>query len=163
MLKDFDLPGTDAPTEESEKTHEFKLAGQRFICNGEVPAGLLLDLASSGASKLPATTNDEEAVEAGGGTIQAFLGFFHGALKPESYERFEQVIRDPKIVVPMAVLSEIASWLAEVYSERPTGESSTSTPGNRSSGGGSTEASLPQVVTYERSPQGAPAMSSSGG
>ena len=151
---EFDLPGTDAPTADTEEVIEFKLAGQIFQCRPEVPAGLLLDLASAGTK-----SNGSQSA-----TIEALLGFFRGALLEESYARFEAAIRDPKIVVPMSKISDIAGWLAEVYSDdRPTGGNSVSTSGSPSSGVGSTEVPSPGVLMYSRSEPTEPSTPSNGG
>ena len=162
-FKEFDLPGTNAPTDPNAgEPLEFKLSGQIFTCHNEVPAGLLLDLASAGsrASRRRRVAEDDEA---GGLTVEALMSFFEGALEPESYSRFSEVIRSPEIIVPMGTISDIASWLAEEYSDRPTGGNSSDTSNSRSSGGESTGVPSPGAVTYARSLPPASSTTSNGG
>lgn len=129
--------------------NRFKLLGQEYHCRPEVPAGILLDLAGAGGQNAD--------------SIPALMNFFEAAIVPEDFERFQKAIRDPKTVVPIGTLTEIVNWLAEIYSDRPTGGNSSASSATQSSGVGSTEVPSPEVVTYVRSPEAAPAPTSNGG
>lgn len=57
------------------------------------------------------------------------IGFLEGCLTDVDVDEFRHVIHDKDTVVPLAMLGDIAEWLAEVYAGRPTTPSSASVIG----------------------------------
>lgn len=49
--------------------------------------------------------------------------FFHAVLLPESWTRFDALLRDPDRLVPNETLGAVMNWLVEEYGSRPTGPS----------------------------------------
>lgn len=90
----------------------FDLGGETFTCYPEVQGKTILDIMRTAA------VSDEDAR----GLLMAvsMTDFFEKVMPPEEYERFSQLMEDPKRIVPMDTLSEIMSWLIEEYTERPT-------------------------------------------
>lgn len=52
----------------------------------------------------------------------AIYDFFYGALLPEDVKAFREVLEAPDIYVHSTVLSDLALWLYEKYTERPTNQ-----------------------------------------
>jgi len=92
----------------------FELDGEWFDCLPELPAGFGLDLVKVGP---------QQAVE-----------FFDVVLTDESAERFAVLIRNREHPIGQATVDAIAQWLVEVYTGRPTGESSDSSSGPKANG-----------------------------
>lgn len=91
---------------EEQSPLTFDLEGQTFEARPAIPGAVLLDLV--------AVAGDEGA--AGAGSI---ISFFEKALVPESYERFDVLIKDPEVLIGIETLVEILSWLIEEYTSRP--------------------------------------------
>lgn len=87
------VPGTDDDWEDEE---------QEFTLPGRVPGGVIADLFM------------------GGGGIEAMLRFLDGLLPPEDKERFQALVHDHDVAVPAAMITEVAFWLVDVYTDRPT-------------------------------------------
>ena len=96
----------------------FKLYDEKFDCYPAVQGKVLLELVRK--------AGDESDPAAAADVIDSFFGI---ALLPESFEKFNELLRDPKRIVTVETLSEIAAWLVSEYSERPTKESSDSSSG----------------------------------
>lgn len=75
---------------------------QEFTLPGRVPGGVIADLFM------------------GGGGIEAMLRFLDGLLPPEGKERFQALVHDHDVAVPAAMITEVAFWLVDVYTDRPT-------------------------------------------
>lgn len=86
----------------------FTLDGETFTARGSVQGATLLKFVKE------ADSGD------GGRAASSLLGFFKIVLEPESYTRFEAVTEDPDKVITIEQLTEIAGWLMEVYTDRPT-------------------------------------------
>lgn len=86
----------------------FKVYDEEFTCRPSLPGRTLLRLVSTGSSEDPS-----EIAE----TIETF---FEVCLVEESKERFNALLEDPDKVVPVDTLADIAAWLVEEYSGRPT-------------------------------------------
>jgi hypothetical protein len=109
----------------------FDVAGQTFICRPQIATGVVLRL-----GEIAGRSDDERR---GGEVIKALRDFFQAALFPPDYARFNKMLDDPEIAIPLSTLNEIAGWLAEEYTgDRPTGQPSPPTLPPGSSGGGST-------------------------
>lgn len=92
----------------------FKLHGEEFDCWPNLQGHVLLALAA----------NSEET--SGAAAVQTINEFMDSALKPESLERFKNLLKDPERIVSVETLADITSWLVEEYTARPTKESSDS-------------------------------------
>lgn len=103
------VPGTDDEWVEEE---------QEFTLPGRVPGGVIADLFL------------------GGGGIEAMLRFLDGLLPPEGKERFNALVHDHDVAVPAPTITEVAFWLVDVYTERPTKPRKPSTGGSRGNGTG---------------------------
>ena len=87
----------------------FKLYDEEFHCWPNLQGSVLLELA--------ANTSENNAA-----TVRTMTDFFEAALKPESLERFNALLKDNEKIVSIETLADITSWLVEEYSERPTQE-----------------------------------------
>jgi hypothetical protein len=104
-FKDFGTGG-----EVSSEPISFKLHGQDFECHPNLQGRALLELAANSSE------------EDGAAAAKTINDFFSAALKPESYTRFEVLLKDPNTIVTVETLGEITAWLVEEYSARPTQE-----------------------------------------
>lgn len=86
----------------------FDLFDEEFECRPEIQGATLLTYSKRFSS------DDLGEVNA------AFLDFFQSALKKESYERFEAICNSEDKIVKVETLGEIAEWLIEEYTDRPT-------------------------------------------
>jgi len=86
----------------------FKLDGETFICRSALPGAALLDFVS-----------DADSGE-GGRASESIVRFFKLAMDDTEHQRFQAFITRSTRVIPIDTLAEIAAWLVEVYSERPT-------------------------------------------
>lgn len=94
-------------SEETEPV-EFDLYEETFHCRPELQGSTLL------------TYSKRFSSENAGEVNAAFLDFFQSALKAESYERFKNLIESEDKIVKIEKLGEIAEWLIEEYTDRPT-------------------------------------------
>lgn len=130
--RDFTL----TPTEKDPPT--FSVAGREFKCLVQPPAGVLTDLV--------ATADKSDAAK-----VSGLVEFIGGCLAEADAEQFELVIHDKDTIVPIDTLNDIAQWLIEEYTGRPTTPSSTSQPGSTptaatSGDGAPSPASGPQAL-----------------
>lgn len=95
----------------------FSIADREFKCLPEPPAGVLTDFL--------ATAHGDVAVK-----LSGLVGFISGCLSDAEAEAFELLLHDKDTVVPLATLGDIAQWLAEVFTGRPTTPSSSSPAGS---------------------------------
>lgn len=65
----------------------------------------------------------EANAEDGARATQALLDIFQRVMNDSEYERFMELCNDPNTIVPVDVLSDIISFLIEVYTDRPTKQS----------------------------------------
>lgn len=111
-FKDFGSGG-DVPKEPVV----FKLYNEEFSCRPALQGKTLLDMV--------ANSNSDD----GGEMARIVEMFFEQALTPESYERFEALLKDPDRIVTVETLGEISAWLVEQYTARPTQEPEGSSTG----------------------------------
>lgn len=102
-----------SPVEDLEPL-SFTLFDEEFQCRPQLQGATLLTYSKRLASESMAEVN------------QAFLDFFESALKKESYSRFKDIIESEDKIVNIETLGEIAEWLIEEYTDRPTQESKVS-------------------------------------
>jgi hypothetical protein len=109
-------------------------------------AGVILSM----AEKLN-SSSDSDDDESGIESVRAIRRFFKSALIPQDLKPFNDLLEDDDVAIPLETLTEIVSWLSEVYTARPTGKTSGSTSQATSAGSNSTDGASPEVLTYSRS------------
>lgn len=107
----------------------FALNGEDFTCRPAMAGAVLLDFVRRADT------------QAGGAAADAVIQFLEDALEEGDRERFMGMIRDPEVIVEIDTLAEIAAWLIEQYTERPTKPRPRSAGGRSSLGRGSTDTS----------------------
>jgi hypothetical protein len=107
----------------------FSLNGEEFQCRPALPGAMLLDFVRKADA------------ESGGAAAEAIIQFMEEALEEPDQERFTAMIRDPDIIVEVETLGEIAGWIVEQYTSRPTKPRSRSAAGRKKIGSGSTDTS----------------------
>lgn len=105
--KDFGAP---VLPEEMEPV-SFKLYDHEFQCYKQINGIALLRFVKE--------ANSEDGARA----TQALLDIFQRVMNDSEYERFVALCEDPDTIVPVDVLSDIISFLIEVYTDRPTKQS----------------------------------------
>lgn len=98
-------------TVEEVEALEFTLFDEQFQCRPQLQGATLLTYSKRFASE------DLGEVNA------AFLEFFESALKKDAYTRFKSLIESEDKIVRIETLGEIAEWLIEEYTDRPTDQS----------------------------------------
>lgn len=88
------------------------------------------------APHLPAGPHGQyfEGILRGGWLPNELIAFISGVLIEEDRGRFDQLVNDHEVLVDSALLSEIAWWLFEEYTGRPTKRPSSSDRGPQSTG-----------------------------
>ena len=104
----------------------FAVDGEEFECVAAVQGAAILDFVADAGSG--------DGSRAG----QALVKFLRDVVIEDDKERFEQLINDPKRIVPIETIGEICGWLIEQYSERPQTAPTPSSAGSKRSGRGST-------------------------
>jgi hypothetical protein len=105
----------------------FKLGGYTFTCLAQAPIGAALDLARAPEPD-PLDPNADVTVLA----CNAIDTFVQRLLaSPRDVKRWQKVLRDRKNPVSSEDLVELAFWLAEEYTARPTQPSADSSAGRR--------------------------------
>ena len=92
----------------------FDLYGKTFQCYKQINGIALLRFVK------------EANAEDGARATQALLDIFHRVMNDDEYARFEELCQDPDTIVPVETLSDIISFLIEVYTDRPTEQSEAS-------------------------------------
>lgn len=119
----------------------FTVDGEVFHCRPSVPTGLLFRFAARSSGKNMA------------GTVEMLDEFLQSALYPDDYERFVDRLNDDERPFPMNMLTDIVDYLSSEYAggrERPTGQPSSGTPANPSTGDDLTDGASPAALTYSR-------------
>jgi hypothetical protein len=107
----------------------FALNGEEFACRQAMSGAILLDFVRRADSN------------SGGMAAEAIIEFLGNAMDGDDADRFEALIKDPDRIVQVETLGEIAGWLVEQYTARPTRPRSRSASGRSSGGPSSTEPS----------------------
>lgn len=107
----------------------FSLNGEDFQCRPALPGAQLLDFVRRADA------------ESGGAAAEAIVEFLEDSLEEADRERFTTMIRDPDVIVEVETLGEIAGWIVEQYTNRPTKPRSRSVAGRTKTGRGSTDTS----------------------
>lgn len=105
-LSDVDRDG------QTVKERVGKRVTDSFLAHPEVSGGVTLQIDLMGGLKFGQGRNARGA--------DALLDFYEAALLPEDWARFKEIIDSKDCHVHSSILSEIAVWLYEQYSQRPT-------------------------------------------
>lgn len=89
--------------------------------------------------------------QGGAESAVAVLDFLQAVVLPEDWETFDRVASDPRSGVGPEQLGEIAGWISEIYTGRPTEQSSPSSAGSQPSGPGLMVVQPSSGSTYEAS------------
>jgi hypothetical protein len=125
-------------TSQAGELIEFEVDDEVFHSRPKIPAGILMRFATAG--------KDSE----GENIILVVRDFFKAALIKGDRERFFALLDDPDRFIDIELLVEIASYLAEKVSGRPTGQPSSSTSLETKPGGNSMDGHGSEVTTYSR-------------
>lgn len=106
---------------------EFQLNDQTFTCKPALQGAVLLEFVSHADS------------ESGGAQAGALYGLFEDCMEPKEYERFRAYLNQPDLIIEMTTIGDIASWLVEEYTARPTQQPENSASGLQNPGPMSTE------------------------
>lgn len=120
-LNDFTLEGVGQLTQQPWS--------ETFRCLPNAPGTALDDLARS-----VGTDTKGQAVY----NQVSLLRFFRAVMHPDDVDRFDELVSDKDRCVTIEALGDVLFWLGEVYTDRPTVPSSSSSPG--ASNGGPTSA-----------------------
>jgi hypothetical protein len=107
----------------------FALNGEEFVCRPAMSGASLLDFVRRADS------------EHGGMAAEAIVDFLHNSLDGDDADRFDALVKDPDRIVQVETLGDIAGWLVEQYTARPTKARSRSASGRSNGGRTSTDTS----------------------
>jgi hypothetical protein len=107
----------------------FALNGDDFSCRPALAGAVLLDFVRRADS------------DSGGVAAEAIIQFLEDSLEDADRDRFVAMIRSDDVIVEMDVLGDIAGWLIEQYTTRPTKPRTRPANGRSSIGRGSTDIS----------------------
>ena len=137
------MPRKSFRTSSRTEVIEFDIDGEVFHCHAQMAAGIMMNFADL-------TSGDADSPVTGQKMIGAVRDFFRSALVDKDRERFFDLLNAPDRYVDLATLIEIATWLGQEYTSRPTGSPSASTSRETESGDGSTDGALPMGTTFTR-------------
>lgn len=100
----------------------FTLNGEKFTCVPAIQGSVILEFVANADG------------DSGGSAAKALYKFFEDCMEPEEYQRFDALLRNPKVIIDMSLIGEIASWLVEEYTNRPTKQPESSSSGLTTSG-----------------------------
>lgn len=126
----------------SEEVVKFDINGQEFNCVSRLAAGVIMRFGEIMGS-------DDESTP-GGVLITAMKDFFRAVIDPAQIDEFFALLDDPDIAIPVDTLAEIAGWLSEQYTSRPTGSPSSDTSPPKTTGPTSTDGPKQGRTTYSR-------------
>ena len=107
----------------------FALNGEEFTCRPAMSGASLLDFVRRADS------------DSGGMAAEAIVDFLSMSMEEDDAARFDAMIKDPDQIVEVETLGEIAGWLVEQYTARPTKARSRSASGRSNGGRTSTDTS----------------------
>lgn len=96
-------PDDDHPVAWEERQSD----SDTFRCVATAPGQSMIDLVAADA-------------EGGGKSALALTAFLQAVITDEDWPRFDALIRDKDVQVPIDTLGAIVTWLSEEYSGRPT-------------------------------------------
>jgi hypothetical protein len=106
----------------------FSLVGENFEVAPAVQGHVLLNFVANASG------------DDGGAAAQALDQFFMKIMNSEEFARFKEHLDNPRVIIDMEKLGEIAGWLVEEYTTRPTRPPTSSADGESTTGTTSTVA-----------------------
>ncbi len=106
---------------------EFELNGEKYLCKSAVQGAVLLEFVANADS------------ESGGAAAGALYGFLEDCMPASEYKRLRDYLKRDDVIIDMALIGEIVTWLVQEFTSRPTQQSAPSEPGQWSPGPTSTE------------------------
>jgi hypothetical protein len=86
---------------------KFEIAGQEFECRPALQGfELLMFIAES--------SDDSTS------SVESMVGLFKRVMAKKEYDRFEKLLTGKDVIIPISTLTDIAAWLIEEYTKRPT-------------------------------------------
>lgn len=122
--RDFDAERAKRPA----RVVRFTLGGQKFEGRATLRIGLLREI-----RKLTGSASNEKLIESVLGEADA--------------QRWRDLLDDPDTDIEASDIADVAMWIFEVASDRPTGSPSDSSAGPNTAGDGSTAPSLVTAST----------------
>lgn len=119
----------------------------RFNCEDDIPGGVIFAFTEVISSNDEDDGDDPKVV---GGVLQGVRDLFDAAIVPEQHAQFWALTKAKKHGISLSMMMDIAMWLAQEYSSRPTGPTSAAGQSARQSGSGSTDGAYPTVTTYSK-------------
>lgn len=108
----------------------FDIDGRDFVCVSRMSGAAALEFAASG--------------DDGQRAADAILRFLRNAVCAEQRAAFNALLDDPDVGIPIETLNEIAEFLVEAYTARPTVPPSAPSDGSRRNG--ATTEAVPSVT-----------------
>lgn len=87
----------------------FELNDQQFECHPAIQGAVFIEFIQA--------TEGEDSSTAG-----ALYSFLQDAMPKEEYERLQEVLHGPDVIIDLEVIAEIVKYLVEEYGSRPTQE-----------------------------------------
>lgn len=130
----------DLPVGDGDDVVEFK-------CENEIPSGVIFAFTETKDSVDPDAKASDES-----DALASVLDLFRAAIIDGQVDQFMTLIRTKEKGqgIPASMLMDIATWLGEQYSARPTGQSSAAGQSAKPSGPPSTDGVLHAVTTYSK-------------
>ena len=95
----------------------FTLNGETFNCVRAIQGQTMLEFVADADS------------DDGGKAAAALYGFFQKALVPDDYVKFDAMVKSENYIIDLGMIGDIAAWLVEEYTARPTSEPESSSVG----------------------------------
>lgn len=87
----------------------FELNGHDFECYPAIQGAVFLDFIS---------ISEKED----GAAASALYGFLKDSMPKKEYDRLQEVLHDPEVIIEIETIAEIVKYLVEEYASRPTQE-----------------------------------------
>jgi hypothetical protein len=100
----------------------FSLVGETFKVTPAIQGHVLLNFVADASG------------DDGGAAAKALDQFFEKVMETEEFKRFKAHLENPRIIIDMEKLGEIAGWLVEEYTTRPTQPPTSSADGESTTG-----------------------------
>lgn len=118
----------DVPSEDDQSPFPLTINGDDVMCRGVVDGYILLEY-TAGMSRTATMGERARALDA----------FLRECMEPTEYEKFRKICS--KNLLDIDPIVDIAQYLTEVYSERPTSSAGSSPTGQTTTGSSSEETS----------------------
>lgn len=100
----------------------FSVIGEEFSVKPAIQGNVLLNFVAKASG------------DDGGAAASALDEFFSKVMEDSEFQRFQEHLNNPRVIIDMEKLGEIAGWLVEEYSTRPTKPPTSSADGQLTTG-----------------------------